>query len=282
MKTISLMLKGLVLGIVLLIPGASASTIAILMGIYEKIIYSISDIFTNFKKSFMYLFQVGIGIFIGAILASIIITRLLDKSSYIIYSIFLGISIGCIPSAYEDRKISFKGIKEVIWIIISFALSLTFSIIKTNNDAVVEINIYTCIMLFASGFVGAIGCIIPGISGMVLIMILGYYPLILNSINEIVLLQNIWTNIIVLLIFASGMAIGILLISKVIYKLINKFPIEVNHCVFGFVIGSIYYIFIKIFEQNIYFTKMIIVVITTIISTCIVYLFTKMSKKNNI
>ena len=279
MNIITLILKGIILGVVLLIPGASASTIAILMGIYDNIIFSISDIFKNFKKTIQYLFPIGIGIFIGAIIASILITKLLDGFSFVIYSVFLGISIGCLPSTYEERRINLHNKKGLMILIFSLLISILFSYQMVNTSIINKISYLTYIMLYISGIVGAIGCIIPGISGMVLVMIMGYYPLILSAINDLMLLNDIFINLSLLFTFGIGLLLGVILTSKVIIKLINKWPEEVNFSVFGFVLGSIFYILLKIFEENITFIIFLLIVIITIISSILIALVIKLSKK---
>ena len=279
MNIITLILKGIILGVVLLIPGASASTIAILMGIYDNIIFSISDIFKNFKKTIQYLFPIGIGIFIGAIIASILITKLLDGFSFVIYSVFLGISIGCLPSTYEERRINLHNKKGLMILIFSLLISILFSYQMITTSVINKISYLTYIMLFISGIVGAVGCIIPGISGMVLVMIMGYYPLILSAINDLMLLNDIFMNLSLLFTFGIGLLLGVILTSKVIIKLINKWPEEVNFSVFGFVLGSIFYILLKIFEENITFIIFLLIVIITIISSILIALVIKLSKK---
>ena len=199
MNIITLIFKGIILGVVLLIPGASASTVAILMGIYDGIIISISDIFKNFKKSIQYLFPVGIGIFIGVIIASFIITRFILNYSYLIYSIFLGISLGCLPNIYQDRKLSIKDKKGIILMLISLLISILFSIIMIENNEVKEVSTMTYLFLFISGILGAIGCVIPGISGMIIVMLLGYYPLLLKAITEILVLTNFFSNFFIII-----------------------------------------------------------------------------------
>ncbi|MBO5712082.1 MAG: DUF368 domain-containing protein, partial [Acholeplasmatales bacterium] len=259
--------------------GASASTIAILMGIYDNIIFSISDIFKNFKKTIQYLFPIGIGIFIGAIRASILITKLLDGVSFVIYSVFLGISIGCLPSTYEERRINLHNKKGLMILIFSLLISILFSYQMIATSVINKISYLTYIMLFISGIVGAVGCIIPGISGMVLVMIMGYYPLILSAINDLMLLNDIFMNLSLLFTFGIGLLLGVILTSKVIIKLINKWPEEVNFSVFGFVLGSIFYILLKIFEENITFIIFLLIVIITIISSILIALVIKLSKK---
>src|SRR5574344_398042 len=104
MDNIKLFLKGILIGIGKIIPGVSGSMIAISLGLYEKMIYSLSNIIKDFKSNSLFLLKIGSGIFISIFLTSKIIILALNNYYLPTMLLFIGLIIGGIPSIVKIAK----------------------------------------------------------------------------------------------------------------------------------------------------------------------------------
>lgn len=241
-----LVVKGFIMGIANIIPGVSGGTLALILGIYEDFIGAISHFFSNFKKNICFLAPIAIGI----LLAIASLSRVIDYS-YKHYPIstslfFVGLVIGGIPMLYSKVK----GKKEVkqassyLIFLLTFALviftacsSLIFG--EGLKVSLSNMGFVNYLLLFLVGIIAAATMVIPGVSGSLVLMLLGYYYPVIAVIKEFTSLKNIGSNILILGVFGLGVLLGIVLISKLIEFLFNKYEAKTYFGVLGFIIASI-------------------------------------------
>ncbi len=241
-----LVVKGFIMGIANIIPGVSGGTLALILGIYEDFIGAISHFFSNFKKNICFLAPIAIGI----LLAIASLSRVIDYS-YKHYPIptslfFVGLVIGGIPMLYSKVK----GKKEVkqassyLIFLLTFALvifmacsSLIFG--EGLKVSLSNMGFVNYLLLFLVGVIAAATMVIPGVSGSLVLMLLGYYYPVIAVIKEFTSLKNIGSNILILGVFGIGVLLGIVLISKLIEFLFNKYEAKTYFGVLGFIIASI-------------------------------------------
>ncbi len=94
-------IKGIVVGIATLVPGVSGGTMAIVVGIYDRLIHSVSSFFKDWKKNTLFLFQVGAGVLLGILLFNRLMLIALDAMPYVMSYLFMGIIIGGLPVLYK-------------------------------------------------------------------------------------------------------------------------------------------------------------------------------------
>lgn len=232
--------KGMIVGISNVIPGVSGGTIAVCLGIYEKLISTIGNFFKNFKKTFkenmIFLIPLGLGAVIGILLFSKLITYLLETFPMQTNFAFIGLILGTIPFIF--KKANLQGFKKsyIIPGIVTFGIGIVLTILEIMDITgatitAFDINLGTIIMLFIYGFVSAASMVIPGISGSFVLLLLGAYTAIMNAISAL--------NIAVLIPFAIGVGLGAIVCSKVIDYLINKFYGYTYYAIVGFILGSL-------------------------------------------
>ncbi len=245
-NSLTLVVKGFIMGIANIIPGVSGGTLALILGIYEDFIGAISHFFSNFKKNICFLAPIAIGI----LLAIASLSRVIDYS-YKHYPIptslfFVGLVIGGIPMLYSKVK----GKKEVkqassyLIFLLTFALvifmacsSLIFG--EGLKVSLSNMGFVNYLLLFLVGVIAAATMVIPGVSGSLVLMLLGYYYPVIAVIKEFTSLKNIGSNILILGVFGIGVLLGIVLISKLIEFLFNKYEAKTYFGVLGFIIASI-------------------------------------------
>ena len=271
---------GIMMGIADAIPGISGGTIALLLGIYEELIGSISNfninLFKNLKKKGIkycwnkingnFLLSLISGVLLSLVSFVKIFSILIQKYPLFIWSFFLGLILATL--FVINRNIN-------KWNIVNFILSFIFAfltiLLSIINPSISEnINLF---YILICGIIASSAMILPGISGSLILVILGVYTLIINALN------NLEYNII--LVFLIGCLIGIINFSKIIKWLFHNYRDYTFSIMLGLVIGSIYTVWPwrKSFTDDMTNEYIFLSVIITIIGFTVIYTLEKISKK---
>ena len=245
-KNIILVIKGFIMGIANIIPGVSGGTLALTLGIYEDFIGALSNFFSNFKKNICFLIPIAIGMLLAIVSLSRVIDYSFDHYPIPTSLFFVGLVLGGIPMLLSKVK-GTKEVKKVSSYIIGL---ITFSIVMVMacsdfifgeglKISLSNMNVLDYFMLFMVGVVAAATMVIPGVSGSLVLMLLGYYYPILSVIKEFTEIKNIGNNIIIVGVFGVGILLGIVLISKLIEYLFQKYEAKTYFGVLGFIIASV-------------------------------------------
>lgn len=290
-KEISLTgVKGVAIGISMIIPGLSGGTLAVLMNIYDKILEAITGIFKHFKESLLLLLPLVIGAVIGFVGLVFPINYGLSHFPLIIVSLFVGFIIGGLPSIYKKVQGKENWISILIGLI---ALGITISLcfIKTNDSIDIRnLNVGTWFYLFLSGIIASIALVAPGISGSMTLMVLGVYVHLMEVLKEILSFTNLWNNSMILLPLALGLIIGFIFMSFFMKYMLKNHETSTYFALIGFIIGSIvsiYYLTITDEQYPVKFDALniilsIVVLILGVISTLLLERFANKHSKDKI
>lgn len=255
-NNIFLVIKGFIMGIANIIPGVSGGTLAIILGIYEKFIGAISHFFRDFKENFKFLIFIFIGIGLSLITMSNVIDYSYNNFPIPTTLFFVGLVIGGIPLLYNKVKGKVEMKKASSWVIftITFMIVIFMALANKIFDGIgsvdfTNMNLIGYIILFVVGAVAAATMIIPGVSGSLVLMLLGYYYPIINLLKELTQFNNIGGNLVIAIVFGLGVLVGIVLISKLIEFLFNKYETKTYFGVLGFIFASIIAIPIATFSE---------------------------------
>lgn len=255
-ENIILGVKGFIMGIANIIPGVSGGTLALTLGIYERFIGAISHFFSNLKENIKFLLPIAIGL-CPAILS---MSRVIDYS-YEHFPIpttlfFVGLVIGGIPMLYHKVKGKKEGKQISSWIILlmTFSLVIVMAFADQLFGTTAKVNLsgldlWGYIILFFVGMIAAATMVIPGVSGSLVLMLLGYYYPILKVVKSLTKFENLGENIMIAGIFGIGVLVGIVLISKIIEFLLKKFETKTYYGVLGFIFASILAIPISTYNE---------------------------------
>lgn len=282
MKNILLVIKGFIMGIANVIPGVSGGTLAIILGIYEQFIGAISHFFSNFKENIKFLIPIAIGMVLAIATMSNVIDYSFNHYPIPTTLFFMGLVIGGVPLLYGKVKNEEKEKKQVssyIILLLTFALVIFMAvadkIFGTTNEVILSnLDLFGYIALFMVGVVAAATMVIPGISGSLVLMLLGYYYPILSLVKEIVHFDNLGSNIIIAGTFGIGVLVGIVLVSKLIEFLLKKYETKTYYGVLGFIFASIIAIPISSFSQvkvTFDIIQVIIGIISLVIGSIVAY-----------
>lgn len=232
-----IILQGIAVGITETIPGVSGSTVAMILGIYERLIYSLSILTTNQrKKELPFLFIFGIGMAIGFVLGVVLIAYLLKNYRTPTLMFFVGIIIGFLPYLWKDTlNLSKNKLKVKHYIIIFLFLCLVIFgqlLGGMNNTDLNNLSFINFLFLFTTGIIASTALLLPGISGALILTIFGIYEIAMDSLISL--------NFPVILSIGLGVILGVLISSKLIRYLLINFKIETYAAMIGLVSGSIY------------------------------------------
>lgn len=271
-----LFIKGIVLGVAFVIPGVSGGTLAVLLGIYEELIEAASNFYknmVNFKKYFMYLLPIGLGIIFSVAVFAKLIKFGLDKAPIITILIFLGMIIGGIPALVRNVKGTKINLKDMTLMLVGLIIVISMLIFHKSNSNVVLTNmsITGYITLLLVGAIAAVTMVVPGISGSFTLMLIGYYEPILNLVNDITSFKNLGPNLILIFTFMLGVFIGIIFISKIIEWCLKHYKRETYYAIIGFVLSSIISVIYEVSKFPFNLTHLIIGIVLLVINTVLVY-----------
>ena len=236
-----LFLIGILIGTAMVIPGVSGAVIAVIFGVYDKMILSLTNLFKNFKKNFTFLIILGLGVLFGAIWFSNILMFLYNKHEVITKFAFMGLILGGVPFLFKEIKNKNEKI-NFFAIIISFLLSfilwfLSKDILSIDLDASNNSFILNILNLFIAGIIYSVGKVIPGVSGSFLLIMIGMYEYVLSVMAHPITIGL--KEIEKLIPFLLGLVFGIIILLRVINYLLEKHFGLIYSIIIGFVIGSI-------------------------------------------
>ncbi|MBE6512238.1 MAG: DUF368 domain-containing protein [Methanobrevibacter olleyae] len=224
-----------------IVPGVSGGTIALITGIYERLIQAISSIKFMFLKplikgdlagfkdelmeeiDFELFIPLLLGIGIAFITLGKVISYLLDTQTAYTFSFFFGLILASAYILYT--KLEDFNIKLILITVIGIILSYIF--VGLNPIAAN----HSLIVIFISGLIAICAMILPGISGSLLLLLLGQYQYMLNALNS--------RNIMEILVFGIGAVIGILGFSKILNYLLEKYESATMAFLIGIMVGTL-------------------------------------------
>lgn len=273
MKNIILALKGMIIGVANIIPGVSGGTLMITLGLYEEIIDTISHFFKNWKKNLKFIIPIGIGMVLSVLLLSKVISLSLDKFPFATTLFFIGLIIGGVPLLWKRCKASSKKMSNWFVFLITFGIILTFAFLKEGSYEVnlTSLEMIDYLKLFFVGIISAATMIIPGISGSFVLMLLGYYKPIVDTIKNLTDFSLLGQNLLILVPFGIGIIVGIIGVSKLIEYLLHKYPVKTYYGVLGFVLASIVAIILPLLNVQPSIIEVIIGIILTILGGIVAF-----------
>lgn len=243
------LLGGMAIGVSSAVPGVSGGTIAVILKIYEKLIWAISNIFKEFKKAIIYLLPILLGVVIALIPTMYLMHKALDSLLFAVICMFAGFIIGSLPDIYDEVKD--KPLKKSFMVVFAISMLVAVGLGVASAFANADLSsviynppVWMYFVLIPVGVIASIALVVPGISGSMLLLLLGFYePLIDSTIDTMkACLNGNWSHfgiqVAVLLCFAIGVVVGFYFISKLMHYLISKFREMVFYSILGFVSGS--------------------------------------------
>ena len=172
-NTLQAVLEGTLIGAAGLIPGASGGIMAVAFGVYQEALDAIIGLFSNFKKSFSFLWPYGLGVAIGVFVCAFALEWLLKNWNMPFMYMLIGMVLGGIPSIIKEAGKPFS-LKYAVCSLLGAVLVAAIALLddKLTGSNPWE---YTYLTAALAGGIIAIGIVIPGISTSFILMFMGLY-----------------------------------------------------------------------------------------------------------
>ncbi len=257
MKHLINFFKAIIVGFIsCAIPGLSALTFAIILCIYFPLVEALGNITKNFKKSILFLIIFFAGYVVGAILAATLVSTLFERYPVVIIIIIFGFILGCMPRMIKEIIPYIK--KPSVWGVFFLILTifLVFQLTSKTGETVDLSNLTfeTYIIIFLVGFLVSVTFAFPGFDYKIILLGIGFYYPVMSSIKNMILGINTLENLLFLGVYVSGYLLGIILLSRFIKTLNNKFPGHVKMASLAMIMASPYMIVRECIINNVSFS----------------------------
>lgn len=279
-------LGGIMIGIANIIPGVSGGTIIVLLGLFDKTMEAISNVFKikiGFKermKSFLFLLQIIIGVAIGLVAFAKVLDFLFSHFEHQTLFLFAGLIIFSLPML-KKQEMNHEKISIFFFIIGILAIGILAYFSPEKKEVVIPLSDLVAknldfpyiMILIIMGAISGASMLFPGISGSMVLLVLGYYYLYKSYVSNVTSFEP---NVLIPLIFiAIGVGIGIIISAKLTTYLLDKHRAKTMSLILGLVLMS----GIVIIPTSGYNTiTLISSIICFIIGSIFIILFNKLKK----
>ncbi len=245
MNRITLLLKGMAMGIAEVIPGVSGGTIAFISGIYEELIDTIKsvlgpDLFKGFKEGGIagawkaangeFVLTLLAGMVIGIVSGVFTVVHLLETHPQLLWAFFFGLILA--SAVYMARQVQGWGLMEVIALVFGTALAYYITVASPSQGS------ESLVMVFVAGAIAISALILPGISGSFILLLMGMYTFILPTVREALKTFDA-SALIIVGVFALGCLFGLATFSRVLSWTFKHYRNITIALLTGFLIGSL-------------------------------------------
>ena len=226
------MWKGFIIGATMIVPGVSGGTMAMILGIYDRLISAVSSFHKNPRDNFLFLTIFSMSAGLGLFLFSTPLSWLLENYEMPTLYFFIGAVIGGIPLIEKKsgiKKVDFGvlGLLSIGAVLVILLSRIPVGIFGTEASG----GSVSLLLLLAAGIISAAALILPGISFSHFLLILGLYDRLLNAVKML--------DLTFLLPLGAGVLLGIVLLSKILESVMQKYPKQTYLIILGFIIGSV-------------------------------------------
>lgn len=226
-----IILKGFIIGSSMSVPGVSGGTMAILLGIYDKLISAISNFLKDIKGNILFFLKFCFGAGLGIVALVLIIDKALEKFPLPVSFFFLGAVIGGIPALYKKTKESPIRVSSVIYFLLGLGIVISIGFLPTGSISFTAgTGAGHYLMVLVAGIIIALALVLPGISTSHMLLVLGMYETTIAAVKQF--------DIVYIGMLGISTVIGIFLTTKPIEWTMNKFPHQTYCIIIGFVLGS--------------------------------------------
>ena len=239
-------LLGFFIGLAVIVPGISGSTVAIIFKLYDQFLYAVGNLFKKFKQCFAFLLPIGIGIVVGVLLGFISVKKLLDILPFAIVCLFAGLMSGAFPAVKDELKGAEKNTKRVALFLLGLCIPVALGCVSAvlsveggaSADVFASVQWWHVVLGLVIGYVVGVTQIVPGLSASAFLMAVGWFGSLVDSVS-----MTYWkSNPTVFLVYAGlgvGFLLGLFTFSKFLTYLFGKARHTAYSMIVGLSLGSI-------------------------------------------
>ena len=233
-------LLGFFIGLAVIVPGISGSTVAIIFKLYDQFLYAVGNLFKKFKKCFAFLLPIGVGMFVGVLLGFITVKKLLDLLPFAVVCLFAGLMCGAFPAVNDELKGATPTLKRISLFCLGIVIPVTLGCVsaflsggeETATAIFDQVKWWHVFLGVLFGYVVGVTQIVPGLSASAFLMAVGWFGSIMASVS-----MTYWkTNPQVFFVY-GGLGIGFLLGFFTFSKLLSVLFMKARHTSYSMIVG---------------------------------------------
>ena len=221
------LIKGALVGIGFILPGLSGGVLAVIFGLYDRIIKFLANLRENLVQNILYFIPVAIGAAIGIVLFAVVVEKAFGKYAAQFVCLFVGFVAGTFPSLYKTAGKEGRKSSDIWVLILSTVAIFTLMVIGGKQLTEVAPNIF---IWLGSGLLMGLGLIIPGMSPSNFLIYFGLYDKMAIGIKDF--------DFGVIIPLIIGFIICVILFAKIAAWMFRKYYSGMYHFILGMVIGS--------------------------------------------
>ena len=238
---------GFFIGLAVIVPGISGSTVAIIFKLYRQFLYAVGHLFEQFKKCFVFLLPIGIGMVVGILCGFVGVKALLELLPFAVICLFAGLMIGSFPAVKDELSGVQMNAKRITLMVVGACIPVAVAVISsvltlqggTTGNILEADLVWQIVLPLAVGFVLALTQLVPGLSASAILMVIGWYAVLMQNLHfSLETLQNI-DLIVVVVSLAVGFVVGFFVFSKLMSKLFERARDTSYSMIVGLALGSL-------------------------------------------
>ena len=239
-------LLGFFIGLAVIVPGISGSTVAIIFKLYDQFLYAVGNLFKKFKKCFAFLLPIGIGMVVGVLLGFISVKKLLEIIPFAVVCLFAGLMCGAFPAVKDEIKGAERNAKRIVLFAIGLLIPVALGCMSAwlasgesvSVDTFASVEWWHIVLGLVIGYVVGVTQIVPGLSASAFLMAVGWFGSLVDSVS-----MTYWkANPAIFLVYMGlgvGFLAGLFTFSKLLTYLFGKARHTSYFMIVGLSLGSI-------------------------------------------
>jgi len=223
--------KGMCVGGSMLVPGVSGGSMAMILGIYDRLIDAVSSFFKHVAASLRFLLIFSVSAGVGMILFAKPLLNLIEIQPTVMMYFFIGAVVGSVPMIIRKAEVKQFQTGVIIYPMIGMLMMYAITLLPKNLLTIGDrSNLVSYLPMFLAGIVVAIALVLPGISVSYMLLVLGLYEETMKAISNV--------DVLFLLPLGLGLIAGIILTTKLLETAMTKQPGPTYLIILGFIIAS--------------------------------------------
>lgn len=251
-------LFGFLYGLAIIVPGISGAAVSIIFNLYDQLIYAVSNLLKHFKKCFLFLLPIGLGLLAGLLVGLLAVQKLLELLPFSIVFLFAGLMIGSFPAVAREIKGNKKDVKNsafflsgvllpILFLVITLSLNFTGLVQQAQGNTVnssaaeeffQDFPAYLYVLSVPVGMIVGLTQVVPGLSASAFLMMIGWFNPLMDCLHRDYLFANPKIFIIIGILILSFL-VGFFLTSKLIAYSMKKNRVLSYQFIVGLSLGSI-------------------------------------------
>ena len=244
-------LLGFFIGLAVIVPGISGSTVAIIFKLYDQFLYAVGNLFKKFKRCFAFLLPIGIGMVVGVLLGFLTVDKLLDILPFAVVGLFAGLMCGAFPAVKDELKGAEMTAKRIVLLVVGVLIPVAIGVISVLLDSGAasatvnaadrtfgQVKWWQVVLALPIGYVVGVTQVVPGLSATAILMAFGWFKALIESVS-----MTFWqANPAIFAVYAAlavGFLLGLFSFSKLLTIVFQKARHTAYSLIVGLSLGSI-------------------------------------------